>query len=143
MEELHCTLISVKGSIEWVLKRFSISTPAVSQVFLQNCSLFSNQEDKNWKTNKASIEAIMCHPTTLFVSPKQGDILQSSVFLDLNSLMSLSRTCKAHAFDELSLIQLIENEITRNHQVMEFLRWRRPNKSSNKSRTTTRTASDS
>ena len=56
------------------------------------------------------------HPT-LFVAPKQGDILQSSGFLDLQSLMSLGLTCKAHAWDELSLILLIENEITRNHQV--------------------------
>ena len=55
-------------------------------------------------------------PTILFVSPRQGGILQSSGFLDLPSLMSLSRTCKAHALDELSLIQLIENEITRNHK---------------------------
>ncbi len=58
------------------------------------------------------------YPTALlFVAPKQGGILQSSGFLDLNSLMSLNLTCKEHAFDELSLIQLIENEITRNHGV--------------------------
>ncbi len=56
------------------------------------------------------------HPT-LFVSPKQGGILQSSGFLDLKSLIALNLTCKAHAFDELSLIQLIENEITRYHGV--------------------------
>ncbi len=54
---------------------------------------------------------------TLFTSPKQGGILQSSGFLDLKSLMSLSRTAKAHALDELSLILLIENELTRHHQV--------------------------
>ena len=60
----------------------------------------------------------MYHPTELlFVAPKQGGILQSSGFLDLQSLMALSRTCKAHALDELSLILLIENEITRHHQV--------------------------
>ncbi len=59
----------------------------------------------------------MWYPTTLFVSPKQGGILQSSGFLDLQSLMSLGLTCKAHALDELSLILLIENEITRHHQV--------------------------
>ena len=41
--------------------------------------------------------------------------MQSSGFLDLKSLMALSGTCKAHAFDELSIIQLIENEITRYH----------------------------
>ncbi len=59
----------------------------------------------------------MHHSTLLFAPPKQGGILQSSGFLDLKSLMALGLTCKAHAFDELSLIQLIENEITRNHQV--------------------------
>ncbi len=57
------------------------------------------------------------HPTTLFVSPKRGGILQSSGFLDLKSLMALSRTCKANAFDELSLTLFIENEITRYHGV--------------------------
>lgn len=58
------------------------------------------------------------YPTVLlFVAPKQGGILQSSGFLNLKSLMSLGLTCKAHALDELSLILLIENEITRNHQV--------------------------
>ncbi len=57
------------------------------------------------------------HPNILFVSPKQGGTLQSSGFLDLKSLMALNRTCKAHAFDELSLILFIENEITRDHRV--------------------------
>ena len=54
--------------------------------------------------------------TILFASPKQGGIVQSSGFLDLRSLMALSQTCKAHALDELSLILLIENEMTRNHK---------------------------
>ncbi len=57
------------------------------------------------------------HSTLLFVSPKRGGIMQSSGFLDLKSLMALNRTCKANAFDELSLIMLIENEITRHHGV--------------------------
>lgn len=57
------------------------------------------------------------YPTILFVSPKRGGILQSSGFLDLKSLISLSQTCTAHAFDELSLIQLIENELTLFHKV--------------------------
>ena len=43
--------------------------------------------------------------------------MQSSGFLDLKSLSALSQTCKANAFDELSLIQLIEHEITRHHGV--------------------------
>ncbi len=42
--------------------------------------------------------------------------MQSSGFLDLKSLMSLSRTCKAHAYDGLSLIMFIENELTRCHK---------------------------
>ncbi len=54
---------------------------------------------------------------TLFLSPKRGGILQSSGFLDLKSLMALNRTCKANMIDELSLILLIENEITRYHGV--------------------------
>ncbi len=54
--------------------------------------------------------------TLLFASPKRGGILQSSGFLDLQSLMSLSLTCKANAYDELSIIQVIENEVTRNHK---------------------------
>ena len=57
------------------------------------------------------------HPNFLFVSPKRGGILQSSGFLDLKSLIALSQACKANALDELSLIVLIENEITRNHGV--------------------------
>ncbi len=57
------------------------------------------------------------YPTTLFVSPKKGGILQSSGFLDLQSLSALSQTCKANMIDELSLIFLIENEITRYHGV--------------------------
>ena len=58
------------------------------------------------------------HATTpLFVSPKRGGILQSSGFLDLKSLMALGQTCKANMIDELSLILLIENEITRQHGV--------------------------
>ena len=55
--------------------------------------------------------------TIIFAPPKRGGILQSSGFLDLQCLMSLNRTCKAHVFDELSLIQLIENEVTRYHGV--------------------------
>ena len=43
--------------------------------------------------------------------------MQSSGFLDLKSLMALNQTCKAYAIDELSLILLIENEITRYHGV--------------------------
>ncbi len=43
--------------------------------------------------------------------------MQNSGYLDLKSLMALSRTAKAHAFDELSLIQLIDHEITRYHGV--------------------------
>ena len=50
------------------------------------------------------------------MAPKQGGILQSSGFLTLKSLMSLHLTCKANAFDELSLILLIENELTRHHR---------------------------
>mgnify|MGYP001034896271 CR=1 FL=1 len=53
--------------------------------------------------------------STLFVSVKQGGILQSSGFLDLQSLISLGQTCRANMIDELSLILLIENEMTRNH----------------------------
>ncbi len=74
------------------------------------------------------------HNSLLFASPKQGGILQSSGFLDLESLIALSETCKANAFDELSLIQLIENEITRNHgvQTMEeaIAFWRNVNSGS-------------
>ncbi len=47
----------------------------------------------------------------LFVSVKQGGILQSSGFLDLRSLVALGQTCKANALDELSLILLIKNEV--------------------------------
>ncbi len=57
------------------------------------------------------------HSTTLFVSPKHGGILQSSGFLDLKSLMALNRTCKANMIDELGLILLVENEITRKHGI--------------------------
>ncbi len=53
----------------------------------------------------------------LFAAPKRGGILQSSGFLDLKSLMALNLTCKSNAYDELSLILLIENELTRNHGV--------------------------
>ena len=80
------------------------------------------------KARKSLSQTKMCHPSTLFVSPTRGGILQSSGFLDFNSLMALNHTCKANTIDELSLILLIENEITRNHQVwtieegMEF--WR-------------------
>ncbi len=42
--------------------------------------------------------------------------MQSSGFLDMKSLIALSRTAKAHAFDELSITLLIEREITRNHK---------------------------
>ncbi len=52
-----------------------------------------------------------------FVSPKRGGILQSSGFLDLKTLIALSRTCKANGYDERSLILLIDNEITRDHEV--------------------------
>ncbi len=64
----------------------------------------------------------------LFGAPKQGGILQSSGFLDLKSLVALSQTAKAHAMDEQSLILLIENELTRSHEVqtmdeaLDFLR---------------------
>ncbi len=66
----------------------------------------------------------------LFAPAKQGGILQSSGFLDLESLMALGQTCKAYMIDELSLIQLIENELTRNRhgvQSMEEARefWRK------------------
>ncbi len=54
---------------------------------------------------------------TLFVSPKQGGILQSSGFLDLKSLCALNRTAKSNMIDELSIILLIENELTRSHNV--------------------------
>ena len=54
---------------------------------------------------------------TLFAAPKQCGILQSSGYLDLGCLMALSLTAKANALDELSLIQLIEHEITRNRRV--------------------------
>ncbi len=70
---------------------------------------------------------VMYH--TIFAAPKQGGILQSSGFLDLRGLIALSRTAKAHAFDELSLIMLIENEITRRHaartmeKAITFLRY--------------------
>ncbi len=59
--------------------------------------------------------------TVLFAPAKQGGILQSSGFLDLESLMALGQTCKAHAFDELSLIQLIENELTRNRHGVQSM----------------------
>ncbi len=59
----------------------------------------------------------MKYPTLLFVAPKQGGILQSSGFLDLKSLMALRITCKAHAYDELSLIQLTESELSRNRRI--------------------------
>ncbi len=55
--------------------------------------------------------------TTILAAPKRGGILQSSGFLDLQSLMALSRTCKANMIDEQSLILLIENEITRSRGV--------------------------
>ena len=58
----------------------------------------------------------MTHPQFLFAPPKQGGVVQSSGFLDLRSLMALSQTCKAHALDELSLIQSIEHELTRDHK---------------------------
>lgn len=118
MEELHCTLSSVKGGIECIKTTVDTLDPGcVTSVPSKLFTLFSDQKDKNWKTNKASIGAIMWHPTALFVSPKQGGILQSSGFLDLKSLMALNLTCKAHALDELSLTLLIENEITRSHGV--------------------------
>ncbi len=74
------------------------------------------------------------HIATLFTSPKRGGILQSSGFLHLKSLISLSQTCKSNALDELSLILYIENDITRYHKVCaaidmlskvyrEFLNW--------------------
>ncbi len=53
----------------------------------------------------------------IFSAPKRGGIVQSSGLLDLKSLMALNRTCKTNMIDELSLILLIENEITRNHGV--------------------------
>ncbi len=69
------------------------------------------------KLIKSSTREMSHSTTTLFVSPKRGGILQSSGFLNLKSLMALGQTCKANAFDELSLILLIENEITRHHGV--------------------------
>lgn len=56
----------------------------------------------------------------LFVSPSRGGILQSSGFLDLKSLIALSRTSKEHAIDESSVILLIENELSRNHGATTF-----------------------
>ncbi len=53
----------------------------------------------------------------LFAAPKQGGILQSSGLLDLKSLIALSETCKASAFDELSLNLWIGNEMTRHHKI--------------------------
>ncbi len=87
------------------------------------CTFFSDPKKKTGKqTHQPHNTSRRSHmypstSSTLFVSPKQGGILQSSGFLDLQSLMALSRTCKAHALDELSLILLIENEITRSHGV--------------------------
>ncbi len=72
---------------------------------------------KTKKQKQVTKSTVKMDHSNLFASPKQGGILQSSGFLDLKSLMSLSRTAKAHVLDELSLIQLIENEITRNHGV--------------------------
>ncbi len=76
----------------------------------------ANSSD-SFVTNKSSNKRTTSHPTTLFVSPKQGGILQSSGFLDLKNLMALNRTCKANMIDELSVMLLIENEITRYHGV--------------------------
>lgn len=65
---------------------------------------------------------------TLLTAPKQGGVLQSSGFLDFQSLVSLGQTAKANLFDERSLILLIENQYTRHHgartmeQAMMFLR---------------------
>ncbi len=65
---------------------------------------------------------------TLLTAPKQGGVLQSSGFLDFQSLISLGQTAKANLFDERSLILLIENQYTRHHgartmeQAMMFLR---------------------
>ena len=93
-------------------------------VFLRHDYISSQPEawsaKKNKKSNQSrSIKLIimtkLCHPTPLFGSPKRGGILQSSGFLDLKSLLALSQTAQAHAYDELSLIQWIENEITRFH----------------------------
>lgn len=58
----------------------------------------------------------MHHPI-LFTSPKRGGLMQSSGFLNLKSLIALSHTAKSNALDELSLVLLIENEMTRNHKV--------------------------
>ncbi len=57
------------------------------------------------------------YTSILFVAPKQGGILQSSGFLDLKSLIALSQTAKENVCDELSLVVLIENEITLYHGV--------------------------
>ncbi len=82
--------------------------------FLRSCGTHTNKTKKRNKNR--SITMVMCPLITILcASPKQGGILQSSGFLDLKSLMALSRTCKAHALDEQSLIQLIENEATRTH----------------------------
>ncbi len=59
------------------------------------------------------------HPI-LFVSPSRGGILQNSGFLDMKSLIALSRTSKEHTIDESSIILLIENELSRNHGATTF-----------------------
>ncbi len=43
--------------------------------------------------------------------------MQSSGFLDLKSLMTLSQTCKSNAYDTQSLILLIENEISGEYHI--------------------------
>ncbi len=44
--------------------------------------------------------------------------MQSSGFLDLKSLMTLSQTCKSNAYDAHSLILLIENEVSGEYQIV-------------------------
>lgn len=79
-------------------------------------TLERKQKKKQSRTTIDRVYSTM-DSNTLFTSPKRGGILQSSHFLDLKSLMALSRTCKSNAFDELSLIRLIEDELTLFHEV--------------------------
>ncbi len=98
------------------------------KIFLQPASslIRPSLNEKNNNNNKpkpiksTNTNRRMSHPTTLatlFGPPKQGGILQSSGFLDLQSLMALSRTCRASMIDELSLTVFIENEVSRYHGV--------------------------
>ena len=75
----------------------------------------STPPTKTTKNNETKRNQMCSTSIILFCAPKQGGIMQSSGFLDLKSLMALGLTCKANMYDELSLIVLIENEITRDH----------------------------